>query len=426
MSNNRQTFLSSLTSIFSLVKEHYIFFSIFSLVISFLYVQGMYSPFFGFDVHPNAQVAFPVSKQLIVMNGIYFIFNLLFAFLISFTLWKVKHLAKDELKLIKISSVNLYNGKRLKGVFSTREAKITICFLLIIILSFIQMYIMGVYPDFVIKNVYIFFLGYYGSFFYLTITIAFHINNKIEESSSAISISTSSHTIFEKKMSYIFFCFLALFIAVVLSISFQVFGMLFQTHKIINFENVGGSTKMADIYTKDEKYSYVYIDLSKDFFVGRNLAKRTTEIIPIKSIEKIEVWNAGPISNKTKLSNDYVTSEDTAQIIQKAQDYYKYRLEEPSASIIESLLTQNLYRVGYSAPPSILQKKWDTEKEYSGRKISEFYGFELSEPVPTKTGYIIYAIEHWKKDKLYVEYGFVDEAGTWKIDSVKDAKPFRF
>jgi hypothetical protein len=218
-------------------------------------------------------------------------------------------------------------------------------------------------------------------------------------------------------------------IAIVLMFSFscQIFGVLFQAKKIMNFEKVTGSYKMADVYLKEGKSSYMYLDLSKDFFVGFNTATGKTEIIPVKSIDKLEVWSADPKATKPKLPENYAGSLDAMNVIRIIKDYYRHSLETPDASSFIALLSQENYKKRNYISPAIIQQYWNkNEVGQTGIKKSEFYGYELSEPIPVKTTFEIYAIEYWKSEVIYIKYTLIKEEGTWKVDKNERKKPFMF
>ncbi|RKN77079.1 hypothetical protein [Paenibacillus ginsengarvi] len=422
INNNRPTILGFIISIFSSIKEHYIIFSVVSLAISFLYVQGLNGPFIGLELFTDVQVALPISRQTIVLNGVYFIVKLLFAFMLSYILWTTKHYLKDKLNQFRIKPFNSYIANKLIIIVQNDFGKIYICIIMLLAVLPTLLFVL-VPPDFLIQYVNSFFIGYYTVSFFFFISVFFYLKNKVENVTKLINIDLNNIYYLENRVHYLFIIVLFLLITLAFSFSFQFFGVLFQAHKINNIERAGNSYKMADVFIKNERSSYLFIDLSKDFFIGYNTSQGKTEIIPIKSIEKIEVWNANPKVKILKLSD---INNLNNSVIECVKNYYKHRLEKPSAELYVSLLSERFYGEKNYIATSILQKIWDTEGKYAGIEIKEFYGYELSEPVLTKSGYEVYALEYWKDVDRYTKFVLTIENGAWKVDSVEIVKPFKF
>lgn len=213
---------------------------------------------------------------------------------------------------------------------------------------------------------------------------------------------------------------------------------IFKT-KIYNYNQGNDGIKISSIYFDDDNLQeYITIDISNDSFIGFDDKKNSIVVIPMDKIKSINTKYVKKAKEVERYDFDKLKSNTTLSDKDKValaiKNYYDYRTKDDFSKGKEfiDLLSKEFYAKAYDhIEPKILQQKWRLSKKFNGNDIGEYLGISIGEPNlyydnKNRSIYEVLVVEYWKGKNCYLNYEFVYEDNTYKINRINYVDKFIF
>ncbi|NQX63262.1 hypothetical protein [Paenibacillus qinlingensis] len=408
--------------ILKLILENKWFISGSVFYIGFIFTLGMLLPFdASFNVTNVPFGVIPLSIQLYLVNGLYFLVFSLITIIVSFYIFSLFLLL-----------LNLLYAKWLKNtkILVIYKKYYFIIILLLCLVPFASLLCELLYlrklVDFSsnqLQNQNVYFNGILTFSITLTTFLIKYGKNYSERKSGGL-LSVNVIKFIFKILLYI--AIIGSFTCATIHIFYQ--GYLTQVAKFNDIKNNEGKYKGVNIYTDSGVDFYLKVDISKDFFVGLNPKTNSLDLIPNVKIKKIETFSVAVNPIYGKYESQPVLPEQKSAL-DTINNYYSLRTDPNKSNVTEylELITKEFYKTQLKyKSKNILEKEWEMKKEFNGNKLIDFIGIDISYPEAKleekDNKIIIHVVEYWKDNANYYTYYLIPVDGNYKINRVIEEK----
>ncbi|WP_135556113.1 hypothetical protein [Paenibacillus cymbidii] len=431
-------------------KHHYASIAFACLAAGFIYVQGLFSPFLSrtFIFGEPMQIIVPVSYQTTIINGVFVTAKLAGLCFLAYLIRIVVRVIKRELSKGKTPRTTRLSGNRTinrirKNLNAFLESGNSYFFVHI----FGTLAFAAIPFSFLVSHAGKLFAIYFFCSFYLLLSYFSGQDGEWERDGYRDDMMKDPHKQDRKHMIFSMYIFATVIFCLFMGVMLYMFGVLFQAQKAEAYvrNTDQRSFKMASLYSGESAKEYIYLDLSKDYFIGFNTASGRSEIVPSKSYDRIELWDAAKQVRACKLMPS-ILKPDEDSMTKVTEAYYTNHFTQPNAEAYLQTVGETVYRSIQYISPVILQKAWNNDPEYEGKKFADFYGYEMSMPRPypetspnakpstnaaavpdpKQLVYRALIMEYWRTEKAYTELQYKYENNFWKISSIQQTERFSF
>ncbi|GEM_PF-4145202 len=397
---------------------------VFPYFLGFIFTQGKFSfvskRFLPWQLIFNTIV--PVSFDHYLINGIFYLFRLLMHISVSIFLYLcfryLRHLWFEYFK--KDSSTN-------KLFSSNNEWFVALYRYILFSLSIVSLFFYIIFFTICIQN------GLHESKNFATwnsialimqLLVYIIFSDQILASDFIKTTKTNIHYS-EYKLQNLFFKVIAtIFIFLSFSCSVYYDGLINELIQLSNFSNNTNATpNSVKVLFDGSSEHYYYIEANDQFLIAYNTSNNTLTMIPKLEIEKLEIMPLKAADEKPLYKAQELSYNENAAI-QTVQNFYTYK-KELSINLLKNLISSSFNGpTEYLYPSEVLKERWN--KEESDNYLID-YELSLPEYNESSKNCIVYVIEYWLNENVYLEYHLLHEDNEWKIDNIKTSTPsFKF
>ncbi|WP_261856397.1 hypothetical protein [Clostridium folliculivorans] len=180
-----------------------------------------------------------------------------------------------------------------------------------------------------------------------------------------------------------------------------------------------GTMKKAIVHSQGVSTDYYYLDNNNDFFIGFTTAPNRLVNIPKDKIDFIEIYDAKKMEEYNAFDSSKKHDSLHLKSIDLISNYYDYRIKNKNPEKYISLFTDKYFSSNILSK-DLLSKKWSIDDTYNRNNLSDFIGYDISEPQEEKDGTIkIYVMEYWKSYTNNVTFSIQSENNLQKISNLE-------